>query len=128
MKNLCGSIWVLGLGGLSLLLTGCGGRGEQVAAFIPGKYVHASAGAYSRAEDTLIITLVGAQNYRIERRAGFQPLRNGQLLPKRFKVEVLSGDYDPKKQVLFETTKGRVFAFDVQKGLLLVNKAVYRKL
>jgi len=110
-----------------MLLPGCSGHGDHVAAFIPGKYVHASEGPYSRAEDTLIISLVTAQTYRIERRAGFQPLRNGQFLPKRFKAEVLSGAYDPKKQALFETTKGRVFVFDVQKALLRVNKAVYRK-
>jgi len=111
-----------------LFLAACHSKPDKVAAFIPGTYVHAAKGEYSQAEDTLVITLVSGEAYHIQRRAGFRPIREGKLLPKRWKVQSLNGNYDPQQQVLFETTNGRVFSFDPERGVLLVNSAVYRKL
>jgi hypothetical protein len=111
-----------------LFLAACHNASDKIVSFIPGTYVHAAKGEYSRAEDTLVITLVNGEAYHIRRRAGFQPIREGKLLPKRWKVQSLNGNYDPQQQVLFETTNGRVFSFDPVKGIMLVNSAVYRKL
>ena len=111
-----------------LLLAACHSASDKIASFITGTYVHSAKGEYSQAEDTLVITLVSGKAYHIRRRAGFRPIREGKLLPKRWKTQLFNGNYDRDKQVLFETTNGRVFRFDPDKGTLLVNNAVYRKL
>jgi hypothetical protein len=119
----------LGFAAVGLLFfTACQSASDKVVAFMPGTYVHAAKGEYSQAEDTLVITLVSGEAYHIQRRVGFRPIRDGKLLPKRWKVQSLNGNYDPQQQVLFETTNGRAFSFDPVKGVLLVNRAVYRKL
>ncbi|SHL96851.1 hypothetical protein [Mucilaginibacter sp. OK098] len=111
-----------------LFLAACHSASDKIVSFIPGTYVHAAKGEYSQAEDTLVITLVSGKAYNIQRRVGFRPIRDGKLLPKRWKVQSLNGNYDPQRQVLFETSNGRAFSFDPVKGVLLVNSAVYRKL
>jgi len=111
-----------------LLLASCHSASDKIVSFIPGTYVHSAKGEYSQAEDTLVIRLLSGEAYQIRRRTGFQPIREGKLLPKRWKVQLLNGNYDRDKQVLFETTNGRVFSFDPDKGVMVVNSAVYRKL
>lgn len=115
------------LAGLGVLLVAaCHSASDKIVSFIPGTYVHSAKGEYSQAQDTPVIKLLSGEAYQIRRRTGFQPIREGKLLPKRYLVRVLNGNYDPQKQVLFETTNGRVFTFDPDKGVMLVSSAVYR--
>ena len=127
MKKLLKLNFLLACFGL-LLLASCQSASDKIVSFIPGTYVYNAKGEYSQAEDTLVIRLLSGEAYQIRHRTGFQPIREGKLLTKRWKVQLLNGNYDRDKQLLFETTNGRVFRFDPDKGTLLVNSAVYRKL
>jgi hypothetical protein len=117
------------IGFLALLLAACNQRVNQLRAFIPGTYVKTASGEFSKATDTLVLTLISGNNYRIERHTAYQLIRDGKLLSEMHHREVLSAAFDEQRQVLVETSKGRQFSFDVDKGLLVVNgKGVYDKL
>jgi len=117
------------IGFLAVLLAACNQRVNQLRAFIPGTYVKSTSGEFSKATDTLLITLVSDNQYRIERHTAYRLIRDGKELPEMHHREVLGAAFDEQRQVLVETSKGRQFTFDVDKGLLVVNgKGVYDKL
>ena len=110
------------------LLAACQSKTTQVQAFIDGIYVNHAQSEYGIADDTLTFTHTESQHYIITRNTGYQGIRNGKLLPKKYKLEKVEGNYDSQTNVLNETTAGRVFHFSPVKRLLLLNQAVYRKL
>lgn len=113
------------LGGI-IVIVACQPRSMEI--FIEGSYVNHAENKYGLADDTLTFIKGGGQHYLITRRTGFQPIRDGKPLVKRYKVESLEGDYDPAKGLLNGTTTGQVFRFDRDKGVLLLKQAVYRKI
>jgi protein involved in sex pheromone biosynthesis len=111
-----------------LLLAACQSKNNQTEDFISGTYVNAAKGEYAIANDTLIIKQVDDNNYQITRRTTYQAIRDGKLLPKHSKVENLNAAWDSNKQELDELITGRVFRFDTNKKLLLINQAAYQKI
>ncbi len=108
-------------------LSACNNDRDNIKAFIPGTYTKEAKSEYSRANDTLTITPLGGNAYLIVQSTGYQSIKNGKPLSKHYKVHKLTGIYDPQKQVMDETTIGRIFIFSPEKKLLLVNSAEYRK-
>ena len=113
--------------GAILLLAACQSK-NQTQDFIPGTYVNSAKGEYAIANDTLLIQLINVNNYQIIRRTTYQAIRNGKLLPKHHKEQKLNAVWDSGKQELDETITGRIFHFDENKRLLLINQAVYHKI
>ena len=116
---------------LALLVIGlasCHNEGDTIKAFIPGTYVKTANSSYSTAWDTLKITPLAGNAFLIGHFTGYQPSRNGKALLKRFKKEKQTAVYDPQKQVLEETTSGRMFLFDSAGRVLLVGPAKYQKI
>jgi len=109
-------------------LAACNKKADQIKSFIPGTYVNFAKGAYAQANDTLVITLVKDNAFLITRNTTYQAIREGKLLPRRRQVRRLNGIYDTQNQVLDETTNGRIFRFELDKRLLKVNQAVYKKI
>ena len=124
MKKLIKHFMVIGMA----VITACQSKSAKVRSFIDGVYVNHSQGEYGVADDTLIFTHTDADYYSITRNTGYQAIRNGKLLPKKIKRGKFDGIYDPQNQVLNETTTGRLFRFDPDKGVLLLKQAVYRKI
>lgn len=96
--------------------------------FIPGSYVSSAAGAFSTADDTLIFTRLDQSHYDLVRRTAYQAIRKGKKLPVHHQVREFKTLWDPLKQELTEEKSGLVFRFDPGKGVLLVGKAIYRKI
>jgi hypothetical protein len=113
---------------LVIVFTACQSKSAKVQSFIEGSYVNHSAGDYAVADDTLTFSHTDANHYLVTRSTGFRAIRDGKLLPKRLRREKLEGIYDPVNRVLNETTTGRLFRFDPDKGELLLKQAVYRKI
>ncbi|XHR95554.1 hypothetical protein ACFJIV_02275 [Mucilaginibacter sp. UC70_90] len=111
-----------------LLLAACQSKNNQMQNSIPGTYVNAAKGNYAIANDTLVIKQADGNNYQITRRTTYQAIRNGKLLPKHSKVENLNAVWDSNKQELDELITGRIFRFDTDKKLLLINQAAYQKI
>jgi len=108
-------------------IAACQSKSGKVQAFIEGSYVNHAQSEYAIADDTLVFTHTDANHYIITRNTGYQAIRDGKLLPKKFKHGKFDGIYDPQNRVLNETTTGRLFRFDPDKGVLLLNQAVYQK-
>ncbi|QEM09179.1 hypothetical protein [Mucilaginibacter rubeus] len=106
----------------------CQSKSGKVQAFIDGVYVNRARSEFAIADDTLGFTQADGTHYYITRRTGYQAIRNGKLLPKKFKLEKVEGDYDPNTRLLNETTTGRVFYFDPESGMLRLKQAVYRRI
>ncbi len=110
------------------LIAACQNKSAKVQSFIDGIYVNHAQSEYAIADDTLIFTHTNNQHYVITRNTGYQAIRNGKLLPKRRKLEKVEGDYDNSTELLNETTTGRVFRFNPDKGILILKQAIYRKI
>lgn len=111
-----------------LLLAACQNKTAKVQSFIDGIYVNNAQSEYGIADDTLTFTRTDGRHYIITRNTGYQAIRNNKLLPKKHKLEKVEGDYDSQTNLLNETTAGRVFHFNPDKRILVLNQAVYRKL
>ena len=75
---------------------------------LSGTFTNQSKSEYSTASDTLIITSTqSTNNYQIERKTGFQKIRNGVTQAKEYKTEKWQSTWNDDKQVLAETEYGR---------------------
>lgn len=111
-----------------VFITACRDHGGLTPALADGVYVNHAESEYAVADDTLTLRLRGNDHYLITRKTGYQAIREGQLLPKKHKLEKVEGDLDSKTNMLNETTTGRVYRFDPDKGVLILKQAVYRRL
>jgi hypothetical protein len=96
---------------------------------INGTYVAIYHNEYSIGNDTLFITAFNTDGstYQIERRTGYQKIREGQTLPKEFRKAKWTAMYDHEKQVLNETDYGRKI-YTKEGGKLLFGSTMYERL
>lgn len=100
MKTLIVSVIVIGV-----LLASC--TDNERESDLSGTYVNKSQSEYSIAFDTLIVLKKANSNYQVERKTGFQKIRNGLIQSKEYKSETWLAQWDPQKMVLSETALGR---------------------
>lgn len=109
-------------------ISACQTKTQKVQTFIDGIYVNHAESEYAIADDTLTFTHAEGQHYIITRNTGYRAIRNGKLLPRKHKLEKVEGDYDPGKGFLNETTTGRIYRFNPDKGILTLRQSIYRKI
>ena len=97
---------------------------------LPGSYTNKSKSEYSTASDTLILTAISqsSNTYQIERKTGFQKIRNNIMQPKQYKNEKWQATWDADKQILSETDLGRQIIFDKAKHSLSLKNTQYQKI
>jgi hypothetical protein len=113
---------------VATLFAACNSKQTHIKAAISGTYVSSSSSDLSTAEDTLMISPLMDNLFIINHKTGYRVIRDGKTLPKRFKKETLNAVYDPERNVLNETTNGRVMVIDPDKRTLQVNQATYHKI
>jgi hypothetical protein len=94
-----------------------------------GTYVTNFKNEYSVTDDTLIISKGGSSdiNYTVQRKSGFQKIRNGVLQDKEFKSVQWQATYDPNDNVLKQTDLGtQIFIFPSNNTVKL-GASVYKK-
>jgi len=91
-----------------------------------GVYVNTARSTYSVAEDTLRIQATADGQYRLTRSTGYRVIRDGVLLPKRFRSESFKVVADADGQELSEPLNARSYRLDAT-GDLLVGRVVYRR-
>lgn len=114
----------------SLAFVACNGSAETIKSFIPGKYVKFSDGEYSKAWDTLLFSVYNenARTYSINRRLGFQRIRNGKLQPKEYATETSVVVFHPTTFQLQNPNTGKLYTFLPNEGAVLAGSALYRKI
>ncbi|MDN3584930.1 hypothetical protein [Mucilaginibacter flavus] len=87
--------------------TGCTNNSQSKS--LSGTFTNQSKSEYSTASDTLIITpsTQSTNTYQIERKTGFQKIRNGVSQAKEYKTEKWQSTWNEEKQMLSETEYGR---------------------
>jgi hypothetical protein len=92
---------------LGVSIIGC--KSSSHSNVLSGTFTNQSKSEYSTASDTLIIAPSSQSNnsYKIERRTGYQKIRNGVLQAKEYKTENWLSSWSDDKQVLSETEYGR---------------------
>ena len=121
MKALIGCICIF-----SICSFGCNGNHSE--ADISGVYVNKSQSEYSVAYDTLIISNKATTNYEVERKTGFQKIRNGSILSKEFKSEKWPAQFDKEKMLLSETELGRQISVDRDGKAISLKSTSYSKI
>ncbi len=95
---------------------------------ISGTYVTQFKNEFSITSDTLVVASEeNSQTYNIERRTGFNKIRDGKTLPKEFKVAKWVSSYDIEKQLLQETELGKQISVLSEKQSLKLGDSEYQK-
>lgn len=97
---------------------------------LSGVYVNKSQSEYSVATDTLIIEPVSLENklYSIERRAGYQKIRNSQKQPEQYKKETWQAIWNSNQQVLSEEEYGRQIRLSTDTPGVRLKNALFKKI
>lgn len=110
-------------------LVACQSTGSNIRSFIPGTYAKFSEGEFSKAWDTIRISLYDAHSntYVVLRHTGFQRIVEGKIQPKEYKKEQLRAVFDPSNGQMQDLKSGKLFVFSPDKGTVLMGSAEYRK-
>ncbi len=97
---------------------------------LSGTFTNQSKSEYSTASDTLIITpsTQSTNSYQIERKTGFQKIRNGVTQAKEFKTEIWQSTWDEDKKVLSETDYGRQITPSKDGNFVTLKNTQYQKI
>ena len=113
---------------LVLLVLSSGCQRQDIAGFIPGTYVNHAAGAFSSADDTLVVSRTDGLNYRVLRKTGFNRLRSGKPGKREYEREKWHAVFDAGPGVLRELRYGKIIRFFPDSGFLRVGERVYDKI
>ena len=97
---------------------------------LSGTFTNQSKSEYSTASDTLIITpsMQSSNSYQIERRTGFQKIRNGVAQAKEYRTEEWQSTWSDDKQVLSETEYGRQITPNKDGNSVMLKNTRYQKI
>lgn len=120
--------------GLAVLFIAC--QKQSLRSFVPGVYVNHSSGKFSLADDTLVIRLEGRERRRervpdrfvIERRTGFNRIREGRTGKREYEQERWEVVLDEAAAVLNELKHGKVIRLFPDSAMLKIGKRRYDKI
>jgi len=97
---------------------------------LSGTFTNQSKSEYSTASDTLIITpsTQSTNSYQIERKTGFQKIRNGVTAAKEYKTETWQSTWNEDKEVLSETDYGRQITPSKDGNSVTLKNTQYQKI
>lgn len=111
-----------------VVLVGC--KSNSQSNLVAGTFTNHSQSEYSTASDTLIITPLNrtSNTYKIERRTGFQKIRNGVAQAKEYKTEKWESSWNEDKQILSETEYGRQISPSKDGNAVTLKNTQYQKI
>jgi hypothetical protein len=108
------------------VLLACNNKNNR--SFVPGIYINNTSGSYSIADDTLNIQASDGNRFTIERKTGFNLIRDGKKGKREHEAESWNAILDEKIGVLTETKHGKSLIFYPDSNMLMIGKRVYKKL
>jgi len=96
---------------------------------ISGVYVVDTKNEYTILSDTLVIEAYNLEAgvYQIEKRSGYQLIRDGKILPKQYRQKSWQATFDKEKELLSETAYGKQIYLNTAAGTLSFG-ATYHKI
>ena len=112
------------------LATFVGCKSNSQSNSLAGTFTNQSKSEYSIASDTLIISpsTQSTNIYQIERKTGYQKIRNGVLQVKEYKTEKWQSSWNEDKQILSETEYGRQITPSKDGQSLTLKNTQYQKI
>ncbi|MBC6112813.1 hypothetical protein ACFOG5_19475 [Pedobacter fastidiosus] len=95
--------------------------------FLPGIYVNNAAGKYSVASDTLVIEAVEGNRFELNRKTGFNLIRDGKKGKREYETEKWNPVYDEETGVLTESRRGKTLTFYPDSNVLKIGSRSYQK-
>jgi hypothetical protein len=110
---------------IALLAIACNHKDTAIS----GVYVVSTKNEYTILNDTLIIEAYNLEAgvYQIEKRSGYELIRDGKILPKQFRQKSWQATFDKEKQLLSETAFGKQMYLNTDAGTLSFG-ATYHKI
>jgi predicted lipoprotein len=108
------------------VLLACNTNNKQ--SHVPGTYVNNTTGKYSVASDTLVIEASEGNRFKVNRKTGFNLIRDGKKGKREYETEKWNTIYNEKTGVLTETQRGKALIFYPDSNMLMIGKRVYKKL
>lgn len=116
---------------LAIIITACiACDSKSNSGSLTGTFINYSKSEYSVAFDTLVISSLNQSgiSYQIERKTGYQKIRNGITQPKEYKMEKWQSSWSEEKQTLSETEYGRQIALGKDGQTLTLKNTEYQKI
>jgi precorrin-2 methylase len=112
-----------------IAMLSCGqNESDKVKSFIPGSYCKVVNNEFNTGNDTLIITELNENIFRITRISSFNKIRNKKKGETDRKIEIWTALYNKDERVLHETKKGKVLSFLPDKKIVMVGSSEYEKI
>lgn len=100
---------------------------DNKQSYVPGTYVNNTTGKYSVANDTLVIEAWEGNKFEVNRKTGFNFIRNGKKGKREHETEKWNTVYNEKTGVLTETQKGKTLTFYPDSNMLMIGTRIYKK-
>lgn len=94
---------------------------------VVGTYVNHSEGEYSIADDTLAVSALDGEQFRVQRRTGFNLVRDGVVGKREFETEQWTLVFDKEMSAYREVKRGKVLHYDSETKALRIGNRVYEK-
>jgi hypothetical protein len=107
------------------VLLACNTNNKQ--SYVPGTYVNNTTGKYSIACDTLLIEPLEGNRFKVNRKTGFNLIRNGKKGKREHETEKWNTVYNEKTSVLTETQRGKTLTFYPDSNMLMIGTRIYKK-
>lgn len=111
---------------LGIAAWGCG-EVDEVRAFMPGVYVREFSHEFAFGYDTLELRLVSGNTYAIEKRSGYQRVREGAAPEAVRHVEKWTGLYNERERHIMEQKREKLLTFHPEEQKLLLGAVAYYK-
>lgn len=95
---------------------------------LEGLYVNHSGGTYSLADDTLELVQANGEQYRINRRTGFNLIRDRKVGKREYETDQWNLTLDVDRSVLLQESGGKRIEIDVGGKKLRIGKREYEKI
>lgn len=102
-------------------------REDSYRRFIPGAYIRRIDHEFAKGMDTLFVVWLGENTYRIDKRSGFQRLKDGKPSTQEYKKETWTASYDETSKTLVILSLQRVLMPMPDKKMLLLGSSEYIK-
>jgi len=115
---------------LAMGLYSCNAGGDKPGNEIAGIYVRHIDNEYAKGDDSLLVAVLdeSAGTYTINKHYGFVRYYEGKEKGRDYDEKKFAGVYDKEHKQITDNSKGMVFTFAPDKGILLMGSSEFKKI
>ena len=115
---------------ITLAFAACNTGGSKTGDAITGIYVRHIDNEYAKGDDSLLVAVLdeSAGTYTINKHYGFVRYYEGKEKGRDYDEKKFAGVYDKEHKQITDNSKGMVFTFAPDKGILLMGSSEFKKI